>query len=156
MLIEEIESIMKSPSIFWFFKFKVTVPPFEPDFPHCEVAWAVKNIFEPKERLHFSKLIIDCVFVIKNIGAVLYTELEDNISNFESLQLKVLVPESASPDIDWYKNTPHLSILFLFPIPLHFNSVFSRTLAVFFPSTTTIWAPVAVPDDLFIVISPVE
>ena len=96
------------------------------------------------------------MFVIKNIGAELYTELEDKISNFEFWQLKVLVPDSASPDIDWYKNIPHLSTLFLFPIPLHFNSELSSTLAVFFPSTTTIWAPVAVPFDLFIDMSPVE
>ena len=106
--------------------------------------------------MQFSKLITESVFVIKNIGAELYTELEDNISICEFLQLKVLVPEAASPENDWYSITPHISMLFLFPLPLHFISELSSTLAVFFPSTTTICAPVAVPFVLLIDISPVE
>ena len=43
---------------------------------------------------------MESVFVIKNIGADEYTLLDDKISNFEFLQLKLLVPEAASPDID--------------------------------------------------------
>ena len=100
--------------------------------------------------------MIDSVLVTKNIGAEEYKLLDDNISIFEFLQLKVLVPVFASPDIDWYNMTPQLSILFLFPMALHFNSELSSTLAVFLPSTTTIWAPVEVPLVLLIVISPVE
>ena len=99
---------------------------------------------------------MESVFVTKKRGADLYTELDDNISIFEFLQLKVLVPEAASPENDWYNITPHISILFLFPFPLHFSSEFSSTFAVFFPSTTTIWAPVAVPFVLLTDISPVE
>ena len=44
---EEILSIMKSPSIFWFAKFKVTSPPFFPSSPHSSVDNEIKNIFEP-------------------------------------------------------------------------------------------------------------
>ena len=45
-------------------------------------------------------LITESVLVTKNIGAEEYKLLDDNISIFEFLQLKVLVPVFASPDID--------------------------------------------------------
>ena len=51
-------------------------------------------------KVHSFKLITASVFVIKNIGAEVDTLLSFIISIFELSQLKVLVPLSASPDID--------------------------------------------------------
>ena len=153
---EEILSTTISPSISWFVKVKVTTPPFEPELPHSEVPSAFKNTPEPYLNVHSSKFILAWVLVIKNIGAEEYTLLEDWISSVDLSQLNVLVPEAASPDIDWYNITPHWSTVFLLGIPLHFKFDASFIVAVFFPSITTAWAPVATPVVLLTVISPVE
>ena len=152
----EYPSTIKSPSISWSVKVKVTTPPLDPLLPHSEVPSAFKNIFEPYLNVHSSKLILDWVLVTKNIGAVEYTLLEDWISIVDLSQLNTLVPEAASPDIDWYNIIPHWSTVFLFGNPLHFKFEASLTVAVFLPSITTAWAPVAVPVVLLTVISPVE
>ena len=78
----------------------MTTPPLEPEVPHFDVPAALKKIFEPYVKVQLSKLITASVFVIKNIGADPYTLLSSSIVIVDSLQVKVLVPESASPDID--------------------------------------------------------
>lgn len=48
-----------------------TLPPLEPEVPHCDVPLALNNVPEPKLNFVFVRLITALVLVTKNIGALL-------------------------------------------------------------------------------------
>ena len=83
-----------SPSAFWFVSFNVTLPPFEPLFPHFAAP-----IFRKSPVLSlftislFSRLITVLVLVTKIISPLLLIIFEFFFLNYE-------VPTSASPLID--------------------------------------------------------
>ena len=74
---------------------------------------------------------------------------------FEFVAVNVPVPSPASPDIDWYIIIPAWSVSPLFPVPLAVSVEFV-TVAVFFPSITTICDPFAVPSVFSMLMFPVE
>ena len=91
----DMSSTIISPSIFCDSAVRLTLPPFDPSFPHPAEA-ARKNTPSPLFVISTpDKDISVAVLFTKNISPLAFVMLPPVAENFES-------PVSASPDMDWY------------------------------------------------------
>ena len=94
-------SMIMFPFRFWFVAVNMTFPPLEPVVPHWSCPLASKSIPLSKFSVQLFRFIIDSVFVMWNIGAVLAYAESDAIVSLLFVAFSVAVPTSASPLILW-------------------------------------------------------